>query len=568
VAVPVEQQGDPLAHQVFVSHATEDLDTASRVCKVLEAEGISCWLASRDVKAGTDYAAAIIDAVKNSQLVLLVFSAYANTSPYVLREIERAVAYNRPVLSLRVDEALPGSSMEYYLNLWQWLDARTGIEKQRHAIATAVRKQLDTEPGAARGTGERPDDRARQPVGPARRRRRVSRTWLVAAGAVVLAAAIAAGAVWVAMRHAQVEAASTTSSSAVATASSSGPDTTTTSSPAPHGLNTPNVWTQLSPSGEIPIRRGDQPMVYDSAHKRFIMFGGAYGGNDPLDETWAYDPGANSWTNLKPEGALPAARVAPAMSYDPLSGRVIMFGGGGAINDQSSDQANHNDTWAYDPSANSWTNLNPKGALPAARAAAAMVYDSTRRRMILFGGSAPADAQLAGADAQMNDTWAYDPAANTWSDLSPAGTLPPERCRHSMVYDRFGGRVIIFGGLGSEWSELNDTWVYETSANTWTKLSFSGTSPYPRHSCSMAYCSWNNTFILFGGAYAQNAGFFNETWVFDPTVNTWTLVPIKGTAPAARGFQSMEYDPDHGQIIMFGGFGATEYLNDTWDYTP
>ena len=137
-----------------------------------------------------------------------------------------------------------------------------------------------------------------------------------------------------------------------------------------------------------------------------------------------------------------------------------------------------------------------------------------------------------------------------------------------MVYDPFGGRVIMFGGLVTNGTELNDTWAYDTRANTWTKIGSSGTSPYPRHDCSLAYCSWHNTLILFGGAYAQLAGFFNDTLVFDPAGNTWTPVPINGTLPAARGFQSMEYDPDDGQMIMFGGFGATEFLNDTWDYTP
>ena len=58
-----------LAHQVFVSYATEDADTASRVCALLEADGIQCWVAPRDVKAGTDYAAAIMSAIRNSQLV-------------------------------------------------------------------------------------------------------------------------------------------------------------------------------------------------------------------------------------------------------------------------------------------------------------------------------------------------------------------------------------------------------------------------------------------------------------------------------------------------------------------
>ena len=64
-----------MAHQVFLSHATEDRDIATQVCAALEADGISCWIAPRDVKAGTDYAAAILDAIRTSDLVLLVFSA-------------------------------------------------------------------------------------------------------------------------------------------------------------------------------------------------------------------------------------------------------------------------------------------------------------------------------------------------------------------------------------------------------------------------------------------------------------------------------------------------------------
>ena len=64
----------------------------------------------------------------------------ANASPYVLREIERAVAYERPVLSVRLDGAPPSPSLEYYLNLLQWLDAPRGIESRRPEIVAAVQK--------------------------------------------------------------------------------------------------------------------------------------------------------------------------------------------------------------------------------------------------------------------------------------------------------------------------------------------------------------------------------------------------------------------------------------------
>ncbi len=139
-----------LAHQVFLSYATEDADSARLLCRVLEAEeGIRCWIAPRDVPAGTDYAAAILEAIKNAELVLLLFSAFTNTSPYVLREIERAVAYERPVISVRLDSATPNPSLEYYLNMLQWLDAPRGIESKRREIVAALRKQLEGDEPAA-----------------------------------------------------------------------------------------------------------------------------------------------------------------------------------------------------------------------------------------------------------------------------------------------------------------------------------------------------------------------------------------------------------------------------------
>ena len=133
-----------VAHQVFLSYATEDADSARLLCRVLEAEeGIRCWIAPRDVPAGTDYAAAILEGIRNAELVLLLFSASTNASPYVLREIERAVAYERPVISVRLDGATPNPSLEYYLNMLQWLDAPRGIESKRREIVAAVRKQLE-----------------------------------------------------------------------------------------------------------------------------------------------------------------------------------------------------------------------------------------------------------------------------------------------------------------------------------------------------------------------------------------------------------------------------------------
>ena len=67
--------------------------------------------------------------------------------------------------------------------------------------------------------------------------------------------------------------------------------------------------------------------------------------------------------------------------------------------------------------------------------------------MIMFGGGS-------------NDTWAYDPKVNTWSDITPEGTLPSAREDQSMVYEPSSGQMVMFGGSSSTEGDLGDTWVY------------------------------------------------------------------------------------------------------------
>jgi N-acetylneuraminic acid mutarotase len=533
-----------VAHQVFVSHATEDLDTASRVCKVLEAVGISCWLANRDVEAGTDYAAAILEAIRTSRLVLLIFSTHSNASPYVLREIERAIAYDRPVLSLRLDHVVPNASMEYYLNLWQWLDVPKGVEKQRQEIVTAVQEQLEGADARANGSEKAPATGTGARAAPTRRRRR---TVLGIAIAAVLVVAIAAGiGTWAMMHHSGTQASSSLSPS------TTDPGTSSTSVLAlAH-----NSWTELSPTGTLPTPRGYLPAAWDPSSGRLVIFGGRTSNSDSdvLDDTWAYSPSANTWTNLNPSGTLPSARSAAAMVYDPATQNLIMFGGetpGGPLND----------TWAYDPTANTWTDLSPSGKLPYARFGHSMVYDPQAHRFIMFGG-----IRLEGVgEVCLGDTWAYDPAANSWTNLFPPG--PPSRAFQSIVYDPAAHRMIMFGGwIGG--SNLNDTWAYDPIANTWTELSPSGKQPYARNAHAAVYEPSNGLVIIFGGVLSGSTTFLNDTWAYDPAANTWTNLTPSGTLPTQRHDQAMVYDPSGDRMITFGGFASGSSLNDTWVYTP
>jgi len=81
-----------MAHDVFLSYSAADKDTALAVLAGLEKQGIRCWIAPRDIPAGSEYGQQIVDAVKACRVFVVVFSTGANASPHVRREVERAVS--------------------------------------------------------------------------------------------------------------------------------------------------------------------------------------------------------------------------------------------------------------------------------------------------------------------------------------------------------------------------------------------------------------------------------------------------------------------------------------------
>ena len=76
-----------MADQVFISYVHEDKTLAHRVRDGLEAHSIPCWIASRNVKTGTDWSASIMDAVDQCQVMLFILSRNSNSaSKEVLRD--------------------------------------------------------------------------------------------------------------------------------------------------------------------------------------------------------------------------------------------------------------------------------------------------------------------------------------------------------------------------------------------------------------------------------------------------------------------------------------------------
>jgi len=128
--------------EVFVSYSQPDRDVALAIVSHLEAQHIPCWVAPRDVQPASDWAEQIVEAIARACLMVLVFSASANGSPQVRREVERAVHRRVPLLPFRVEEVLPVRSLEYFLSSQHWLDAFPPPMEPHYARLTAYVQSL------------------------------------------------------------------------------------------------------------------------------------------------------------------------------------------------------------------------------------------------------------------------------------------------------------------------------------------------------------------------------------------------------------------------------------------
>jgi hypothetical protein len=140
-----------MAHDVFISYSTSDKTVADAVCATLENRKIRCWIAPRDALPGVPYAEALINALNQSRIVVLVFSTSANDSPQVMREVERAVNKGIPIIPFRIENIKPSKSMEYFLSAPHWLDALTPpLEAHLQRLADTVQTLLAqlAKPGA------------------------------------------------------------------------------------------------------------------------------------------------------------------------------------------------------------------------------------------------------------------------------------------------------------------------------------------------------------------------------------------------------------------------------------
>lgn len=323
-------------------------------------------------------------------------------------------------------------------------------------------------------------------------------------------------------------------------------------------LSGPPTWTQTTPAVAGPSERWDHTAIYDPVRGRMIIYGGFESTTSPFcDDVWALTlDGVPGWNPVTTSGEAPAARYGHAAIYDPVADRMVVMGGNGGYS-----TADRNDAWALNLAVGpTWNSLVPATTPPGGRRGHTAVWDPDNDRMLIFGGY---------------DGFTYDNvlAAMTleespvWNELHPAGTPPLPRSEHAAAYDSQGHRMLVFGGQNNAvwFNDVSELSLVEPMA--WSEVMTVGTPPSARQGHSIVYDPLRNRLLVFGG-YGSPGMRHNDVWALslsEPPV--WTPMAVTGTPPVGRHDHSAVYDPVRDRMLVFGGYGGDKFfpmLDDLW----
>jgi hypothetical protein len=288
--------------------------------------------------------------------------------------------------------------------------------------------------------------------------------------------------------------------------------------------------------------------VYDPVRQSMLVFGGWHtSGQSFSNDVWELSlSGPPAWTLLATTGARPVPRAGHALLYDSRRDRLLVFGG------TANDDLTRNDFWVLDLTTDppAWEEALPSGLLPPRLTYCQAVYDSLNDEVVVFSGADSLDAD-SGAYTFSDELWALPVGTPTeWTELTPSGTPPSPRGGASVIYDEPRQRMVLFGGYDG--TTLDDAFTLSLdSSPAWAPLGATGGPPPARAVATIAHDTAKDRLVLFGGLADPNLG---DVWELDLAANEWTEILPTGGPPTPRLQASGIFDAPRNRMVIFGGY--------------
>ncbi len=260
-------------------------------------------------------------------------------------------------------------------------------------------------------------------------------------------------------------------------------------------------------------------------------------------ELWAFDLAANSWSLVQASDSAPDARWGHTGTWVPGAGLVVWSG--------QNENGFFGDVWSFDPASAAWTELPSAGEVPAARYGSCASLGPDGRLWISHG--------FTQDDGRFSDTRAYDFGTGEWTDETPTGRVPTERCLHDCFWSADGSQLVLYGGQTTGVPALGDAWAFDAETRDWT-ASADGAAP-ARQLFAMAPVEGGA--LVFGGGSLES-NYLADAWLLDAASLAMTQLSA-AAGPAARDGATLVHDTAGGRLMLFGGRGENGPLGDVWE---
>ncbi|MEO8350688.1 MAG: kelch repeat-containing protein [Chthoniobacteraceae bacterium] len=125
---------------------------------------------------------------------------------------------------------------------------------------------------------------------------------------------------------------------------------------------------------------------------------------------------------------------------------------------------------------------------------------------------------------------------------------PPDRYTHTAVWT--GSEMIVWGGVNSNGTYLNDGARYNPAFDLWTPIS---TKNAPSERAGHSGVSVAGIMIVWGGTNATTP--FADGGYYNPASDEWTPIPVTAQSPSARAYHTAVVSSAN-EVIIWGGLGA------------
>ena len=304
-------------------------------------------------------------------------------------------------------------------------------------------------------------------------------------------------------------------------------------------------WARLESPGPAPAAREDHTWTVDESGRTVYLFGGRDGAK-VFDDLWAFDLDAGTWREIEVEGRSPPGRFGHEAAWTTIrDGLLVTFGQSGGMF--------FNDVWLFDPGTSSWRELPSAGSAPVPRYGSCSGIGPDGRLWISHG--------FTEEGTRFSDTRAYDLETETWSDETPAGGLPVERCFH-VCWWSLEGTLTLYGGQTTGVPALGDLWslvpARQEAVSRWVRLA----KPEAAGRHLPAIASRGLVTYVVGGRDVDREPLGDAWLVPELDAGAFTRLQARGSLPPRSG-AAMVYDDGRDRMMLFGGIGDAAF-DDLW----